>query len=249
MLSTVNNMDNIIENLHEAGLTGNEARVYLELLKKGEISANSIAKSISMDRTLTYTVLNHLIEKGMVSYIIRENKKFFVAANPENLMNNIRKREAITADLIEELKKIQKISGESQEITVYEGKKGLRTLITEIAKSKIVYSFGATGRLYDTLYESPHLTKEMLKEGMKGKIIFSSKCKNHPFTKFKNIKCRYLDVKSEATTTIFDDKITIHLIKEKPIIIIIKNKLIADSYRAYFEVLWMQAKETPTTKT
>ena len=63
----------IYEKIQEAGLTGNEARVYLELIKKGELTANQIARNISMDRTLTYTVLNHLIEKGQVSYVIKEN--------------------------------------------------------------------------------------------------------------------------------------------------------------------------------
>jgi len=63
-----------LEKLQQAGLTGNESRVYLELVKKGELSANQIAKNLGMDRTLTYTVLNHLVEKGQTSYIIKENK-------------------------------------------------------------------------------------------------------------------------------------------------------------------------------
>ena len=62
------------DKLREAGLTGNESKVYYELLKKGQLSANQLAKNIGMDRTLTYTVLNHLIEKGMVSYTIKSNK-------------------------------------------------------------------------------------------------------------------------------------------------------------------------------
>ena len=70
-------MEGIEEKLRKAGLTGNEAKVYLELLRKGALSANDLAKKISMDRTLTYTVLNHLIEKGLVNYVIKEKKKFF----------------------------------------------------------------------------------------------------------------------------------------------------------------------------
>ena len=62
----------VYEKLQQVGLTGNEAKVYLELVKKGESSANQVAKDIGMDRTLTYTVLNHLIEKGQVSYIIKK---------------------------------------------------------------------------------------------------------------------------------------------------------------------------------
>ena len=74
----------ILEKLQKAGLTGNESKVYLELVKKGELSANQIAKNLGIDRTLTYTILNHLIEKGQVSYVIRDNKKFFSIENRED---------------------------------------------------------------------------------------------------------------------------------------------------------------------
>jgi len=65
------------DKLRKSGLTGNEAKVYFELLRKGSMSANDLSKKIGMDRTLTYTVLNHLIEKGLVNYVIKKNKKFF----------------------------------------------------------------------------------------------------------------------------------------------------------------------------
>ena len=62
--------------------------------------------------------------------------------------------------------------------------------------------------------------------------------------KLKNLEFRFLDIKSEATTTIFGNKISIHVIKEKPIIIIIKNKDIVESYKNHFEVLWKIAKRS-----
>src|SRR3989344_4883068 len=96
------------ESLSKAGLTGNESRVYLQLLKLGEQKANNVAKKISMDRTLTYTVLNHLIEKGLVNYVIKEKKKYFGAADPSNLLNPLREKEAFVRDAIMKLKTIQR---------------------------------------------------------------------------------------------------------------------------------------------
>jgi len=61
-------------------------------------------------------------------------------------------------------------------------------------------------------------------------------------THLKNLKVRYLEVKSPATTTIYNDKVAIHILTDKPLIIIIKNKDIADGYRNYFEILWKIAK-------
>ncbi len=232
----------IYEKLQQAGLTGNEARVYLELLKKGELSANQIAKNIGMDRTLTYTVLNNLIEKGQVNYAIRENKKFFSCSIPDNLINSLKTKEFIILNLIKELKTIKKEENKETEINIYEGRDAIRNMYALFKKYKEILSFGATGRAYDYLYESPALVNELLKENIYGRIITSKKYKMHSMTRIKNITVKYVNYESEATTTLFGDYVMIHLAKNNPLIILIKNKDICDTYRKHFELLWKNAK-------
>ncbi len=157
----------IYEKLKEAGLTGNEAKVYLELLKKGELSANQIAKNLGMDRTLTYTILNHLIEKGQVNYIVKKNKKIFSCANPENLLNQVKAKEILICDLIKKLKKIKKQKQEETEVNVYEGKEGMRAFINLAKKQKEFCAFGSTGRAFYALYEMPAVAKQVEKSGIK----------------------------------------------------------------------------------
>jgi len=231
----------IYEKLQEAGLTGNEAKVYLELLKKGELSANQIAKNIGMDRTLAYTILNHLIEKGQVNYIVKANKKVFSCSSPENLLNPIKSKETLILDLIKELNKVKTEKHEPVEISVYEGKEGMRTLVNIALKEKEMLSFGGTGRAYDLLYEMPAIAKKLEKTEHILKVLLGKQYAGHEFSKYKNVKVKLVDVKSEATTTIFGDYISIHLIKEKPIVVIIKNKYIAESYRNYFNYMWKKA--------
>jgi sugar-specific transcriptional regulator TrmB len=236
-------MEAYLKKLERAGLTGNEARVYLELLRNGKLSANEIAKQIGMDRTLAYTVLNHLIEKGMIGYIIESGKKLFHAESPSNLLNPIREKEALIKDLSKELAEIQTSEKSDYEVNVYEGKEGLRTLMRKIIEQKSFCSFGATGRAYDLLYELQAITKELgKKKGFFARIIMSPKYRGHEFTKHDIIKTRFLDIRYEASTTIFGDYVSIHLIKDKPLIILIKNKDIAETYRNHFEVLWKIAK-------
>ncbi|MBU0761313.1 MAG: hypothetical protein KJ600_03825 [Nanoarchaeota archaeon] len=233
----------ITQKLQEAGLTGNETKVYMELTKKGSLTANQIAKNLGIDRTLTYTILNHLIEKGQANYVIKENKKFFSCAKPENLLNQIKAKEILVNELVKDLSNIKKTEEQKTEINVYEGKEAIRNIYNIFKKHKEMLSFGATGRAYDYLYESPALTKELIRAGMKGRIITSPKYKNHPMTKIKNIQVRFLPFESEATTTLFGDYVMIHIAKEKPIVTLIKNKDIAQSYRNYFEILWKSAKK------
>ena len=232
----------IYEKLQEAGLTGNEAKVYLELLKKGGLSANQLAKNIGMDRTLAYTVLNHLIEKGQVSYIIKEGKKKFSVSDPESLLNSLKAKEVLVSELINELKRIRKEEYQEVKIEVYEGKEGMRKFLNMAMKHNDFCSFGATGRAYDHLYEVPAIAKKWVSGKGKGRIITTTKFKNHEMIKIKNIEFRYLDIKCESTTGIWGDNISIHLAIDKPIVIIIKNKYIAEAYRNHFEILWKVAK-------
>ena len=235
-------MNSLSEKLKKAGLTGNESKVYLELLKRGSISANELSKKLSFDRTLTYQILNNLVEKGLVNYIIKKNKKFFEANNPENLLNPVKEKEIFIKDLIPELKNIEKLKEITQEINVYEGKEGLRTIFRLFKEHTQFCSFGATGNAYDALYESKALTKDLIKKGVTARVIMSTKYKKHPITKIKAIKIKYLNLESEATTTIFGEYVMVHIAKEKPLIILMKNKEIADSYQNHFEVLWKVGK-------
>jgi len=231
------------EKLVQAGLTGNEAKVYLELIEKGALSANQIAKNIGMDRTLSYTVLNNLMDKGHVCNIISEGKKLFSCSGTQSLLNPIKSKEALVLDLIKELDSVKKKEQQEVEVNFYEGKEGIRTFAREFINSgKHFDSFGSTGRLYDLLFESDLLAKEAIRRGIKARIIMSSKFDKHEYiNKYPNLKVKFLDLESEATTTVTGDKVAIHLIKDKPFIIIIKNKHIAESYRNHFEVLWKVA--------
>ena len=228
--------------LKEIGLTGNEAKVYEMLLNTGEVSANDLSKKISMDRTLTYTVLNNLIEKGLVHFVNRENKKFFGASNPKNLLNPLKEKEALVEDLIPLLNKIKKTKESSFEVNIYEGREGIKSFMKEFITFKEACGFGGTGRAYDLFYESQRWVKELEKKKVSFRLIVPKQFKGHKMEKATFSEIRYLDLKSEATTTIAGDIVSIHVIKEKPHIIIIKNKEIAESYRNHFEILWKQAK-------
>ncbi len=231
----------ICEKLQHANLTGNEAKVYLELVRKGELSANKISKNLGIDRTLTYTILNHLIEKGQVSYVIKNNKKMFSNSKPENLLNSVKAREFLINELINELMTINKSENQETEISVYEGKEGVRTLLNLVLKENDFYAFGSTGRAFYLLYEMPAIAKQIEKSDFNVKIIGNKKYNGTEAFKLKNIQYKYLNLESEATTSIFGDYVSIHLIKDKPFIILIKNKEIAISYKNYFNYLWKKA--------
>ena len=240
-------MLSIEESLKQAGLTGNGSKVYLELLRRGSINGSQLANKVGLDRTLTYQILNNLMEKGLVNYIVKEHKKYFSATNPENLLRAIKEKEDFIQNLIPQLKKIEKVSEIEQAVEIYEGKAGLKVLFEEMVKAKDVCFFGGTGKSYDILkWEIRRIEKLLKNRGINGRGIAEPQFRGKSWTKLKKLKVRYLKG-AKSYDTAFDildnEKVTIHcLAQDKPLIIIIKNKFVALTLKSYFEFMWKQAK-------
>ena len=84
------------ELLEEIGLTKSEIKVYLALLEIGSSSKGPLVKKANITSSKIYEVTDKLIEKGLVSYIIKNNVKYFSAAPPSRIKDYIEeKREKI----------------------------------------------------------------------------------------------------------------------------------------------------------
>lgn len=228
------------EQLKQIGLAGNEVKVYLELLKLKGISGNELARKVGLDRSVTYNVLNNLIEKGLVNYVIKEGKKFFSGANPENLLRPVKEKERLLKEIIPKLKKICKIELEKKKVEVYEGKEGLKNFHQDVLKNKEILLLNVTGRIYQVLeFSVSHLIKEYNKR--KVRIIAIEEAKKTPVVKglekaeFKFLPRKYSNY---ATTFIYGNKVAIQVIIEKPFIVVIENKEIAKGYQKDFEFIW-----------
>ena len=92
--------------LERAGLSKGEIEVYLTLLKLGSSLVSKVAQETGLHRTNIYDTLEKLKEKGLVSYVIRENRKHFSASNPEKLLDYIKEREKEVVSVIPEFKPI-----------------------------------------------------------------------------------------------------------------------------------------------
>ncbi len=238
-------MINIKEKLEKCGLTNNESKIYHILLIKSPIKAQDISKKVNINRSLVYQVLNTLISKGLVNYIVKEQVKYFSVSNPTNLLNEIEEKRIYVKSILPELQGLEKIKETEQDVQVYEGKAGIKTLITELLNSTTIDFFGATGELSELLkFYLPHIFKEIKKKKIICRAIGDYKAKSN-FIEQKAINFKSIEnVKSyNSPTVIFRDSIGIVCLKtEKPLIIIIKNSFIAKTYKNYFNFIWKLAK-------
>ena len=65
------------EQIRELGLTENEAKVYLILLRDGEMNPSEISQKLSLHRGYVYDALERMREKGVANLSVKQNKKYF----------------------------------------------------------------------------------------------------------------------------------------------------------------------------
>ncbi|MBI2548317.1 hypothetical protein HYW21_03120 [Candidatus Woesearchaeota archaeon] len=241
--------------LEEAGLAGNEAKVYLALLDLGSTLAGDVTKRSGVNRTNVYDALDKLIEKGLVSYVIKANRKYFEAASPTRIIKYLdereeeikRKRELVNS-VLTDLETRRKLNKEPQEATIYKGKKGLRSIAEDVLKTKKeLLVFGAEGRFVDIFQhyaEQWHMKRGLLKIPIK--IIYTEKTRKKKATaKFPISQIRFNPhvYDTPATTWIYGDKIAIIVWSDQPIATLVRSKEVTHSYRQFFTVLWNSSKK------
>jgi len=239
-------MENLSEKLREIGLSNKESEVYVSLLKNSPITGGDLAKLLNMDRPHTYNILSNLINKGLATHILKDNKKLFRSTSPKNLLNHVQKKEIIIKSILPELLKLEQIKKEPSVINILEGKEGLKTIVRMLldSKSKDICVYGGTGKSYEALkYEMPRIEKETKKAKMTGRIITGENLRGKLFTKLKNFNTKYIKETTPTSTMIFENKVSINVFDEKIFVVLIESKSVAESYRKYFEYLWKISKD------
>ncbi len=241
------------EALRKFGLTDRETRVYLILLELDEALASKISEKTGIPRTLVYDILENLLNKGIVSYVIRSNKKYFSAVNPKNLIEVLRNQEHEKEQLIKQalpelLILKDKKPKEKVKVEVYEGREGIKTLFNDVLRiGKEFLCFGSTGISTDIIpYELTRFHKERIKRKINWKVIYNDdklgRKRGQETSKWKYSQVKYMVKTSPTTTYCYDNKIAIVLwMKEKLIAIIIQDNTIAKSFKEFFNILWRNA--------
>jgi len=230
----------MIEKLQRIGLSKKESEIYLALAKKENSTANNLAKETSSNRTVCYNILQQLIEKGIVTYSKKNNVRFYAIANPESLLSDIREKEDVAKELIADLKNFQIKKSSKKSVEVFEGKNGLKQIFNEIRNCSELNILNATGLIFENLeFSAKHIINDLNKNN-NVRIIGTNSMKKTKLAKTTKGKIKYLPREADnyATTFIFDGKVIIQTLKEKPFLIKIEEESIYEGYKKDFDVFW-----------
>ena len=99
----------IIETLKNIGLTEKEAKVYLATLRKSSQTATEIAKEAKINRVTTYSILEKLLKKGLISTYKKINVQYFDSTDPEIVFRNYKTKVDDFKKVLPDLKRINGI--------------------------------------------------------------------------------------------------------------------------------------------
>ncbi len=245
--------------LQEIGLNKSEAKIYLALLEIGPSTTGPIMNKARISSSKIYGILNRLIEKGLVSFVIKAKTKYFQAASPETLLDYLDEKEEKLKHQHEEIKKIlpllqlkQKFIQDKQEAQVYLGWKGIMNAYTFILdrlnEGDDYAAFAQTRKeegkkevkLFFTQFQKKRERKKVIVKliaDISQKKIFDSP----PYTKFKNFHVKFVK-NCPPGIIIGKEHIFISAFEESPVGVIIASKEIARYYKKYFYSMWEAQK-------
>ncbi|MBI2130053.1 helix-turn-helix domain-containing protein [Candidatus Woesearchaeota archaeon] len=233
--------------LTNMGLSNNEADVYLLLLEQEEALASDIAEKSKISRPHIYDTLAKLVDKGLASNIIKNNRRYFRAVNPGKLMDFLREKELSLQNIMPQLLELAKHKTKKPVVELYEGKEGLKTILNDVIKTKprefLDWTSGKTTLVL------PYFIDKWEIERAKAKVYSRFLMNDTPegrkrgaeLLKFDQCELRYLPKGMETPSHIYiyGDKLAITLwTKDFPFGILVHNKEIADRFKEFFNWFW-----------
>jgi sugar-specific transcriptional regulator TrmB len=241
---------NIKKTLIELGLSETEARIYLSMLELGPESVQNVAKRAEISRTAAYEIISHLQEKGLVSTFEKGKKTVFSAEDPEKLedyfhgrMERMKIQLGSLDRMLPELRVMK--GGVHPRVRFYTGEEGIRALfrdvgavntseILEITNSDVVYNFLDEKLLVE-------LRKIEGFKNLKLKSLGRGVVKNpNPNAEIRELDQALGDF--EGNIWIYKNHIAfVNLIGDIEVVII-ENKVFAETFTVLFNAAWNCSK-------
>jgi HTH-type transcriptional regulator, sugar sensing transcriptional regulator len=238
--------------LEEFGLSNAEAKIYIALLELGNAKSGKIIDKTKLQSSTVYHLLGSLIEKGLVSFILRGKIKYFQASPPKNFLNFLEEKKRKFLEILPQLEEMEEMNKQKQTANVYEGLNGLKTAFSDILltlkKDDEYYFFQLdTKKLSDEkailFLKNYHIKRA--EKGIKVKGLASKGNRHIMKDIFKNIKktnIKYLNESTPHGIIVYANKIITVDWEKIPTAIVIQSEAISNSYKKFFEEKWRIAK-------
>jgi sugar-specific transcriptional regulator TrmB len=250
-------MNILDQTLKELALPLPSRRVYLFLAEHGASSARLIAERLSLPRPSVYDHVGPLIEAGVVALLEQDGKMVFAVSGVDDLVRLVKEREQRVSTLAKTLLSerdtlIKNIESVEPKIKFYEGKDGLRQLLSDFLWSGAmeIVSVWPYHEMLRVLGEET--LEEFNRKRIRQKISLRTVWTDRPKGKERIWKGGDFKVERrfaprgfapEMGYTLYGDKVAFIASHEELYGFIVHSKDFARLQKAQFELLWKESKE------
>ena len=134
-------MNDIAPTLRALGLLESEVKVYLTTLERGPSTVIDIASATRLSRPATYTAIEALAERGLMSTVVAGKKRLYAAEHPDRLLQYAKRKQAEfnarLADLERGVPELAlRVGGERPIVKSFEGKEGILAIIEDVRATR-----------------------------------------------------------------------------------------------------------------
>jgi len=236
----------IVDTLQELGFSKRESVCYTSLLELGSSKTGIIVRKTGIPSSKIYEVLDTLIKKGFVTYVIKNSIKHYQASDPKILLNYIEDKKKDVQEILPQLLMKQKFS-DKQSVEIFEGQKAIFTLFTNMIsdakpdESYIVFSINEENKNDATNLFFKNLAVRRKEKKLAVKIL-----KNERYymkEKHTKVKLRYTKFNLPQGITIFKDYVILLSWIDNPTAVKIQSISMAKQLKTFFMELWNDSKE------
>lgn len=233
-----------MEQLEKLGFNKNEGKIYVALLELGEAQAGQVSKKTQINRTTIYDSIERLIQKGLVTYIIKAGKKTFRPVDPQKILEKIKDEEKLVQEILPELDAKFKKFKDLEESNVYKGHKGIKSILNDILDHEEYIAYGSTGKFLELMkHDFIQFQRHKKKKKIKAKVILPNSARGSDSVKLAYTLFRFIpnEFSSPTTTFVYGDNTAIIVWSSTPIATVINSKQVSQSYLSFFKLLWRTA--------
>lgn len=237
------------------GLDEKQVQIYLALLSLKNAKASDVAKLSKQSRSHTYPILRSLEQKGLVSEIEENGMITFIAEPPERILNYLKDRERESQELqllvegaMPVLHSLSSSYIDTPRITTLKGLDGMKQIYRDI----LVHEFMGIINMEAVYNAFGQPIGEILlgnNRKYRGRDLFVDNehaqkyLADWPSSEEYEIRLLPKACSFATDTVVFGDTVAIFAFDDDKTVISIDNKNIADTYRAWFELLWSMSRE------
>ena len=253
--------------LQDIGLSENETKLYIALLRHGQQTITFLSKKAEINRGLGYVLLHALLEKGLVTKGTKGKVIYFSPLDPKQLVSYLENKKK---DIDEKQERVQAMLGQLAAITnpltakpkirFYDGAEGARTVLESIlsAESKTLQAYLSVAETVNFVgadyfarfiqkLKSAGYTLEAIRTREKDKQTGGGHAVAALETSKKDrrtIRHASQEFAFPMTMFLFDDKIAILSSSEENFALIVESREYASMQGKLFELLWNSLERT-----